>query len=173
MRDCKKCELHKTRKNVVIGEGNPESNVMLVGECPGPDEDRAGRPFVGRAGKLLRRVLDSLGVDDEDIYITNIVKCFPFYSLNPSPQHISACSPYLATQIQQNRPELVVSLGRYSTAFMTSRKLNQVKITKESGQVIRGDSYDILPILHPSYVLRGNMGEGMYGLHFLEVLSYL
>jgi len=173
---CTLCELHKNRTQVVEGEGPKTAPIMIVGECPGPDEDKAGRPFIGRAGALLRDVLDSIGVDVSNVYITNIVKCFPFHSLNPSIGHIQTCSPFLGMQIEAISPKLIVSLGRISSEFILNRK---IKITLCSGQLVAdgyttrdGGTIPVLPVLHPSFVLRGNMSPGAYSLYFLPMLGF-
>lgn len=168
MLNCTKCILHKTRKNVVPGAGNKSSNIMIIGECPGPEEDKAGKPFVGKAGKLLNKVLDSIGVDRERLFITNIVKCFPFHSLNPSPEHIQKCAPYLHKQIEEINPKLIVSLGRHSSQYF----LGRLSITRESGKIRPLKSIHILPIVHPSYVLRGNMSVGDYAIDFIPMLGF-
>jgi DNA polymerase len=168
--DCKKCALHKNRHQVVVGEGNYEANIVLVGECPGPDEDKQGKPFIGRSGRLLRDILYSLGVEQGDIYITNIVKCFPYNSLNPSPEHIKACSEYLEQQLREINPKLIVTLGRHSSEYFIGKS---IKITKESGKMRTFEGKpNLLPILHPSYVLRGNMKPADYAMAFLPMLGY-
>lgn len=169
---CKGCNLWKTRTQVVVGEGNPHADIVFVGECPGPDEDKQGRPFIGRAGQLLRGILDDLGVDTGLVYITNLVKCYPFHSLNPSGEHIIACAEYMGAQLQSIQPKLIVTLGRHSSEYFIGR---YIKITKESGKIRPHDNQpgvSVLPIVHPSYVLRGNRKPEDYVLDFLPMLEF-
>ena len=169
MLNCTKCELHKTRTKVVVGVGNSNANVVLVGECPGPEEDKVGIPFIGKAGKLLRSVLDSIGVSTENVFITNIVKCFPYKSLNPDTEHVEACAPYLDNQLSEIQPNLIVSLGRYSSQYF----LGKISITRETGKVrLVGDRY-ILPVVHPSYVMRGNKTLGQYAIELIPMLEFI
>lgn len=168
--ECKKCSLHKTRTKVVPGEGNTNSNIVLIGECPGPDEDKVGRPFIGRAGKLLRSILESMEIDTDKIYITNIVRCFPYSSLNPSKEHIDICSSYLSKQLELMKPKLIVSLGKHSSQFF----LGEIKITKETGRIRRlsNSNTHILPVVHPSYVMRGYKKVENYVLELMPILEF-
>jgi DNA polymerase len=169
---CTKCSLHETRKQVVVGDGNPNSKILLVGECPGPEEDKAGIPFVGKAGKILRDTLYSLGLTVNDLYITNIVKCYPFHSLNPSPEHIKACSPYLDNQIEGMKPNLIVTIGRISSEYF----LGPIKITKENGILRIQDNMNILPVVHPSYLLRNGATVKMlaeYMIVFSNIFKFM
>ncbi len=127
VRSCTKCRLHETRTQAVPGEGSPETEVVFVGEGPGYNEDRQGRPFVGRAGALLGKFLGSLGWRREDVFITNIVKCRPPENRDPEPDEIAACAPYLRRQLEILDPALVVTLGRHSLGrFMPGARISQV-----------------------------------------------
>jgi len=146
---------------------------VLVGECPGPDENKAGKPFIGRAGKTLRHILDSIGIDTDKIYITNIVKCFPYTkenpTLNPTKEQVQTCSPYLEQRLKLIEPKLVVTLGRFSSEYF----LGALKITKETGKLRKiNRPYHILPVVHPSYVVRGNKTINDYVLELLPMLEF-
>ena len=127
VRGCTRCRLHEGRTRAVPGEGNPETEVMFVGEGPGQNEDREGRPFVGRAGALLVKLLASIGWRRDEVFITNVVKCRPPGNRDPLPDEIAACAPYLRRQLEVLDPALVVTLGRYSMgAFMPGSRISQV-----------------------------------------------
>jgi len=126
VRSCTNCRLHQTRTLAVPGEGSPDTEVVFVGEGPGYNEDRQGRPFVGRAGALLAKFLGSLGWRREDVFITNIVKCRPPENRDPEPDEIAACAPYLRRQLEILDPALVVTLGRHSLGrFMPGARISQ------------------------------------------------
>jgi DNA polymerase len=126
VRACTRCRLHEGRTNAVPGEGHPSTEVVFVGEGPGFHEDRQGRPFVGRAGDLLVRLLESVGWRREDVFITNIVKCRPPDNRDPEPDEVAACEPYLRRQLATLDPALVVTLGRHSTArFMPGTTISR------------------------------------------------
>lgn len=110
--DCRRCSLHEGRKNIVFGEGNPRAELVFVGEAPGADEDAQGRPFVGRAGQLLTKIIEAMKLQRQDVYICNILKCRPPGNRNPEPEEIAACRGYLEAQIDAVRPEVLVLLGR-------------------------------------------------------------
>jgi uracil-DNA glycosylase len=125
VRTCTRCPLHQTRTNAVPGEGHPDTEVVFVGEGPGFNEDRLGRPFVGRAGDLLVKLLGSIGWTRDEVFITNIVKCRPPENRDPMPEEIAACRPYLERQLQALDPALVVTLGRHSMGqFMPGARIS-------------------------------------------------
>ena len=126
VRVCTNCRLHETRTKAVPGEGDPDTEVVFVGEGPGFNEDRQGRPFVGRAGDLLVKLLGSIGWQRQDVFITNVVKCRPPDNRDPQPDEIAACAPYLRRQLAVLDPAVVVTLGRYSMAtFMPGARISQ------------------------------------------------
>ncbi|OGJ04101.1 hypothetical protein A3G06_00065 [Candidatus Nomurabacteria bacterium RIFCSPLOWO2_12_FULL_46_14] len=141
-----------TESNLVFGEGDPDCRVLFIGEAPGFNEDREKRPFVGRAGQLLRRNIRDLGWREEDVYITNIVKRRPPENRDPSPEEIEKYKPYLARQIEILSPEIIVPLGRFSMNYF----LPEARITRDQGKLFRAGEYFILPMLHPAAALRGN-----------------
>lgn len=122
IRECKKCRLWKTRKNPVPGEGNPEAKIVFIGEAPGYHEDVQGRPFVGAAGQLLTKMIESvLEIPRPQVYITNVVKCRPPNNREPTEEEIKSCSSYLVRQIEAIRPDIMVCLGRHSAKLILSR----------------------------------------------------
>lgn len=152
VKECTLCQLHKTRTNVVFGEGNSEAALMLIGEGPGEVEDRNGRPFVGPAGQKLDEVLASVGIMREEVYITNVVKCRPPGNREPLSGEMERCYPYLEAQIALINPQIILSLGNVPTRVLLDTNAG---ITMLRGQFKhwRG-GIDIFPIFHPSYLLR-------------------
>ena len=144
--------------NLVFGEGNPDCQILFIGEAPGMNEDREKRPFVGRAGQLLRKHIRALGWKEEEVYITNIVKRRPPENRDPSPEEIESYKPYLARQIEILRPKIIVPLGRFSMNYF----LPLAKITRDQGKLFKADNYFILPMLHPAAALRGNENMAMF-----------
>ncbi|RLF49486.1 MAG: uracil-DNA glycosylase [Thermoplasmata archaeon] len=119
--NCKRCALHKTRTNVVFGEGPKDAEIMLVGEAPGRQEDNSGRPFVGAAGKFLTEALNSAGIERKEVYITNVVKCRPPGNRTPNEIEIRTCSPYLVRQIEIIKPKVICALGAVASSFLLPR----------------------------------------------------
>ncbi len=147
---CQKCSLHLFRKNVVFGMGNPETEIMFVGEAPGYHEDIQGLPFVGQAGKLLDRLLKEIGFSREDVYIGNVIKCRPPRNRDPYPEEIETCKPYLLKQIEIINPLLICTLGRFALQVLAGEKLS---ITRYHGKIIRKESYLLYPLFHPAAAL--------------------
>ncbi|MFP3157473.1 MAG: type-4 uracil-DNA glycosylase [Caldivirga sp.] len=155
---CSKCPLHLTRRRAVPGEGNPNAEVMLIGEAPGEVEDETGRPFVGAAGKLLNSLLQDIGVDRSSLYITNVVKCRPPNNRDPTDEEINACKPYLIRQIAVVRPRRIVTLGRHSTRVILGLGgLRVSEISRVRGRVfkvaIAGVEVEVYPTYHPAAAL--------------------
>lgn len=119
--NCTKCSLHKQRTNAVAGEGSSKADIMFIGEAPGYNEDQTGRPFCGKAGKILDELLDSIGIKRENIFITNIVKCRPPGNRNPTSEEINTCTPYLDRQIELIKPKIIGCLGNFATAYIMKR----------------------------------------------------
>jgi uracil-DNA glycosylase len=156
VRDCTGCGLHEGRTRAVPGEGDPDTEVVFVGEGPGMNEDREGRPFVGRAGGLLVRLLGSIGWRREDVFITNVVKCRPPGNRDPQPDEIAACAPFLQRQLAALDPAVVVTLGRYSMAtFMPGARIGQVHGTTQPADPETGarDAL-VFAMYHPAAALR-------------------
>ncbi|MBI4085234.1 MAG: uracil-DNA glycosylase [Candidatus Liptonbacteria bacterium] len=143
--------------NLVFGEGSPDSKVMFIGEAPGFNEDREKRPFVGRAGQLLRKNLREMGWKENDVYITNIVKRRPPENRDPLPNEIAAYQPYLEKQIKIINPKIIAALGRFSMNYF----LPEAKISRDQGKVFRFKNFLLVPIYHPAAALRSTevLGE--------------
>jgi DNA polymerase len=156
VRVCTKCRLHQTRTRAVPGEGDPETEVIFVGEGPGFNEDREGRPFVGRAGGLLVKLLAAIGWRREDVFITNVVKCRPPDNRDPQPDEIAACAPYLRRQLEVLDPAVVVTLGRFSMAtFMPGARISQAHGTVRPVDPATGArSALVFAMYHPAAALR-------------------
>lgn len=170
-RQCYLCELSKTRKNVVFGEGNPQADLMFIGEGPGAMEDESGRPFVGRAGQLLTTIIENvLGLRREDVYIANIVKCRPPQNRVPTPSEAHSCKPYLTKQVELIKPRLIVSLGSTSYHYLTDDKAS---ISRVRGQVFDLWGIQLIPTFHPSYLLRNPSAKKEAYIDFLKVKSLL
>jgi DNA polymerase len=149
VRGCTRCPLHRGRTNAVPGEGNPLSDVLLVGEGPGAREDATGRPFVGPAGQLLEELLRSIGWARQDVFIANVVKCRPPGNRDPEPIEIETCAPYLDRQERALDPAVVVTLGRHSLA----RYLPGSRISAVHGQLRRSAGFFVFPMYHPAAAL--------------------
>lgn len=149
--DCRRCRLADGRTRLVFGTGNPQARVMFVGEAPGRDEDRQGEPFVGRAGRLLNRMLQSIGLERESVYIANVVKCRPPGNRNPEPDEVATCRPFLDRQIRSVRPEILVALGKVAVVALlnTDAPLNQLR-----GKPITYGDTPLLVTYHPAFLLR-------------------
>jgi DNA polymerase len=149
---CTACRLAEGRTQVVFGEGNPDANLMIVGEGPGEEEDKTGRPFVGKAGQLLNRILEAAGIRREEIYITNIVKCRPPGNRAPLPDEAKICTDrWLLKQIELIAPQIIVPLGAVAAEFFLGEK---VSITKVRGQWHEWHGIKVFPMFHPAYLLR-------------------
>ena len=148
---CQKCGLSKTRNNVVFGEGNLHADLMFIGEGPGADEDRTGRPFVGRAGQLLEKGLEALGVSRDEVYIANIVKCRPPNNRVPEDAEGEACVDWLRNQVALIRPKIIVCLGSTSLKWVVAK---DARITKIRGEWIEKNGVFIMPTYHPAALLR-------------------
>ncbi len=150
--ECHLCDLAKTRKNVVFGEGDPQAKLMFIGEGPGATEDETGRPFVGRAGQLLTKMIENvLEIKRSEVYIANIVKCRPPNNRVPTPEEVASCIPYLFKQIEIIDPKIIVALGSTSYRHLTNDK---TPISKVRGKKIQFQGRILIPTFHPSFLLR-------------------
>jgi len=151
---CVRCPLAEGRTQVVFGEGNPDADLVLVGEAPGFHEDRDGRPFAGRARELLERLLGSVGLSLDDAYLATVLKCRPPGNRDPLPAEIAACEPYLYRQLELIRPSVVAPLGSFATALLSGRALG---ITRVHGQeqpvTLGGRTVTLYPLYHPAAAL--------------------
>lgn len=150
--ECHLCELSKTRQKVVFGEGNPHANILFIGEAPGSSEDSTGRPFAGRSGELLTKMIENvLQIKREEVYIANIIKCRPPNNATPTSTQAHTCLPYLQKQIELIKPKFIVSLGATAYRYLTN---DETGITKIRGTVHTQNGYTLMPTYHPSYLLR-------------------
>ncbi|MBI5025255.1 MAG: uracil-DNA glycosylase [Nitrospirae bacterium] len=149
--NCKRCKLSKGRTNIVFGEGDPEAEIMFIGEAPGKDEDIQGRPFVGDAGKLLTSLIEKMGFKREEVYIANIIKCRPPYNRDPEEDEINTCKQFIERQIKIINPKVIVSLGRVSAQSLLMTK---IPISKLRGQLFNYAGIPFIPTFHPAYLLR-------------------
>lgn len=150
---CKKCDLYKSRTNVVLGEGSPNAELMFVGEAPGRDEDLQGKPFVGRAGKLLGKIIEAMGLKREDVYIANILKDRPPENRNPQEDEIKACIPYLKEQIKIIQPKVICALGTFAAQRLLGE---ETTISKLRGKFYVYEGIKLMPTYHPAYLLRNS-----------------
>jgi DNA polymerase len=162
---CTRCRLHQTRTRAVPGEGHPETEVVLVGEGPGFNEDRQGRPFVGQAGAKLEALLTSIGWRRQEVFITNVVKCRPPENRDPEPDEIAACAPFLTRQLEALDPALVVTLGRFSMArFSPGARIGQVHGTYRPADAASGAPEALAyAMYHPAAALhQGSLNEALF-----------
>lgn len=149
--DCTRCGLSLKRTQIVFGVGSPSARLMFIGEGPGADEDLKGEPFVGRAGQLLTRIIESMGLKREEVYIANVVKCRPPENRTPLPDEIATCSPFLFQQVQAIRPRVIVCLGTPATQTVLGTRDT---ITRLRGVFRDLDGIRVMPTFHPAYLLR-------------------
>jgi len=150
--DCTRCKLHTLgRTQVVFGVGNPEADLMFVGEAPGADEDEQGIPFIGRAGQLLTKIIEAIDLKRDDVYIANIIKCRPPQNRNPEPDEVASCEPFLFRQIDVIKPKVIVALGKY--AAQTLLRVD-TPISRLRGRVFDYRGAQLIPTFHPAYLLR-------------------
>jgi len=151
---CTRCALAAGRTQVVFGVGNPDADLLFVGEAPGFHEDQQGIPFVGQAGKLLDRLLEGIGPQRSDIYIANVIKCRPPQNRDPQPDEIAACEPHLFRQIELIQPKLVATLGNFATKLLSGKPLGITRVHGQEQEVMLGASRVLLyPLYHPAAAL--------------------
>jgi len=168
--DCRRCRLHSGRANLVFGEGSAKSGLVFVGEGPGFDEDRQGRPFVGRAGKLLDKMILAIGFQREDVYICNVVKCRPPENRAPQPDETAACSPFLFRQIEALNPKLICALGLSAAQALlgTDRPISQLR-----GKIHLWRGFPLICTYHPAYLLRSPSQKAAAWQDLKEVIKHL
>ena len=150
--ECTRCKLHKTRNKIVFGDGNPKARLVFVGEGPGRDEDEQGLPFVGRAGKLLTKIIEAMGLTRQDVYICNVVKCRPPGNRNPEADEVEACEPFLFKQLRSISPEVIVCLGSVATSLLL--KMKQPRMGDLRGQFHEFHNSKLMITYHPAALLR-------------------
>ena len=150
--DCTRCKLHTLgRTQVVFGVGNPSADLMFVGEAPGGDEDIQGIPFVGRAGQLLTKIIEAIGLTRDDVYIANVIKCRPPQNRNPEPDEVETCEPFLFRQIDVIKPKVIVALGKFAAQALLR---TDAPISRIRGKVFDYRGAKLIPTFHPAYLLR-------------------
>lgn len=154
--DCRRCKLCKERKNIVFGSGNERARLVFVGEGPGRDEDIQGLPFVGRAGQLLTKIIESIGLSRQEVYIANVIKCRPPKNRNPEADEVVSCQPFLLKQLEVIQPTVICALGKFAAQTLTCS-------TETIGR-LRGRFHDfhgikVMPTFHPAYLLRNSSGK--------------
>ena len=156
IRECRKCPLSQTRTQAVPGEGNPQADLVFVGEGPGQEEDAQGRPFVGRAGQLLTKIINAMGYERHEVYITNIVKCRPPQNRNPLREEMASCAPYLERQLAAIRPRVIVTLGNVPTRFLLQTSAG---ISGLRGRFQDMGEFKVMPTFHPSFLVRNEQNR--------------
>ncbi|MFH1857230.1 MAG: uracil-DNA glycosylase [Candidatus Omnitrophota bacterium] len=177
VKQCKLCGLYKEATNAVFGEGNTRARLMFVGEGPGRDEDLQGRPFVGRAGNLLAKIIEAMGYTREDVYIANVVKHRPPQNRNPQPEEIRACLPYLLFQIEFIKPAVICALGKWATETLLGEEkisISQVRGKFQSFNLVKTEfPIKIMPTYHPAYLLRNPSAKKEVWADIKEIMQYL
>lgn len=166
--NCEKCNLCKTRKNVVIGDGNKNAEIMFIGEGPGADEDIAGIPFVGKAGKLMNKAFEGIGIKREEVYIANIVKCRPPNNRNPEYEEADLCKEYLDSQIKLVNPKIIVLLGSVALKNILGKEYG---ITASRGKIIEKDGIKYIPTFHPAALLRDESKKIYFWQDLKKIIS--
>ena len=151
IKDCKNCKLCDARQNIVFGVGNPNAEIMFIGEGPGGDEDKQGEPFVGKAGQLMNKAFDVVGIKREEVYIANVVKCRPPNNRDPEEDEIQACMDYLRNQVMIIKPKIIVLLGRIALQNILGK---EYKITANRGKWVEKKGILYMPTWHPAALLR-------------------
>jgi uracil-DNA glycosylase len=151
VRDCRQCRLHQGRRQVVFGTGNPKAALVFVGEAPGEEEDRQGEPFVGAAGQLLTRIIEAIGLQRDQVYLLNVIKCRPPNNRNPLPAELAACRPILQAQLACLQPRVICALGAFAAQALLQ---TEERISRLRGHFHPLGDIQVMPTYHPAYVLR-------------------
>jgi uracil-DNA glycosylase len=149
--DCQRCKLAPSRTKLVFGVGNPQADLIFVGEAPGADEDAQGEPFVGKAGQLLTKMIEAMGYSRQDVYICNVLKCRPPGNRNPEPDEVAACEPFLKRQLAAIRPRMIVALGKFAVQCLLR---DESPISRLRGNFRAYEGIPLMPTFHPAYLLR-------------------
>ncbi len=168
--ECTRCKLHKGRHSIVFGVGDPKARLMFVGEAPGEDEDLQGIPFVGKAGQLLTKMIEAMGLRRESVYICNTVKCRPPNNRNPEPDELSACEPFLKGQLGAVRPEVIVTLGKFAAQALLRE---DTPISRLRGAWRTYQGIPLMPTFHPAYLLRSPGEKGKVWDDLKQVMKKL
>ena len=168
--DCRRCRLCERRTHIVFGVGNPQARLMFIGEGPGVDEDRQGEPFVGRAGQLLTRIIESMGLARPEVYIANVVKCRPPDNRTPLPDEVGTCSPFLFQQVAAIRPEVIVCLGTPAAQTVLGTR---EPISRLRGSFHESGGFRVMPTFHPAYLLRNPAAKKQVWEDMKKVMAQL
>lgn len=168
--DCRRCRLWEGRNRIVFGTGNPQASLMFVGEGPGEEEDRQGEPFVGRAGKLLDRMVRALGMERDQVYIANVVKCRPPRNREPREDEAGTCMPFLWRQVDAIRPRVICALGAQAASHLLG---SQTPIGSLRGRPQRARGWVVLPTYHPAYLLRNPLAKRLSWLDLKKLTDLL
>jgi uracil-DNA glycosylase len=168
--NCQRCRLHQSRTNLVFGDGSAAARLVFVGEAPGYEEDRQGLPFVGRAGQLLNKMIQAIGMQRQEVYICNVVKCRPPQNRNPGTDEVAACSPFLLRQIEAIRPNVICLLGAYAahTLLETDSSISQLR-----GKRRHWHEIPVVATFHPAYLLRNPAQKASTWLDLMQVMELL
>lgn len=174
---CVKCGLHEGRNTVVFGVGNPNADLMFVGEAPGADEDKQGEPFVGRAGQLLTKIIEAMKLTRDDVYIANVLKCRPPNNRNPATDEVETCSPYLIRQIELIQPKVIVTLGNFAAKMLLDTNTGITTLRGEFHKYALAEQDSnvpvVMPTYHPAYLLRNPNAKGDVWEDMQQVMAYL
>jgi len=154
--DCQRCKLARGRKTIVFGQGSPRADLMFIGEAPGAEEDEQGLAFVGKAGQLLTRIIEAIGLRREDVWIGNVLKCRPPGNRNPEPDEIMSCQPFLEKQIEAIQPKVIVALGKFAGQWVLK---TAEPISRLRGRLGEYKGIPVMPTYHPAYLLRNPGGK--------------
>lgn len=168
--ECTRCKLHKGRTKIVFGTGSQKARLVFVGEAPGEDEDLSGIPFVGKAGQLLTKMIEAMGLKRDDVYICNTVKCRPPNNRNPEPDELSACEPFLVGQLAAHKPEAIVALGKFAAQALLR---DQSPISRLRGTWREYQGIPLMPTFHPAYLLRSPGEKGKVWADLQAVMKKL
>ena len=168
--ECTRCKLHKGRHNIVFGVGDPKARLMFVGEAPGEDEDLQGFPFVGKAGQLLTKMIEAMGLKRDDVYICNTVKCRPPNNRNPEPDELEACEPFLKGQLAAVKPEVIVTLGKFAAQSLLR---DASPVSRLRGHWREYEGIPLMPTFHPAYLLRSPGEKGKVWDDLKQVMKKL
>lgn len=167
---CTSCGLSKTRKNVVFGSGDPDASLMFIGEAPGEEEDNQGLPFVGRAGQLLTKIIEAMGLKREDVYIANILKCRPPNNRAPLPSEILACESNVRKQVETIKPRVICTLGKFASQTLLK---TETPISALRGHFREYSGIKVMPTFHPAYLLRNPDDKKLVWQDMKKVLKEL
>ncbi len=167
---CKKCKLEKSRTNVVFGEGSAKSGLMIIGEAPGEEEDRQGKPFVGRAGQLLTKIIEAIHLKRQDVYIANALKCRPPFNRNPDESELENCREYLKAQIHFIKPKAILCVGKFAVRTLLA---SEEPISKLRGKWTEFLGVPLMPTFHPAYLLRNPSAKKLVWKDVLQVKALL